>query len=127
MSLILRILFMALTTTGFYLVASHVLYLPSKTARSIIRHPHGKPTTEEQFAKAIRPVTALLSRLFPMSEYKRTRYESDFARLGMSVSPQEYTSGKIARSLMLALFGLAFIPLGIPWLSILTCIAGILA
>ncbi len=127
MSLILRVIFMVLTTLGFYLVASHVLFLPNKTTQNVIRHPHGKPTTEEQFAKALRPLTALLGRLFPMSEYKRTRYESDFARLGMTVSPQEYTSGKIARSLMLALLGLAFIPLGIPWLSILTCIAGILA
>ena len=127
MSLILRVLFMVLTTAGFYLIASHVLFLPNKATLNVIRHPHGKPTTEEQFAKALRPLTALLGRLFPMSEYKRTRYESDFARLGMTVSPQEYTSGKIARSLMLALLGLAFIPLGIPWLSILTCIAGILA
>ena len=127
MSLILRILFMILTTTGFYLIACRALYLPNSSTRNAIRYPHGKPTAEEQFAKALRPVTGLLGRLFPMSEYKRSRYESDLARLGVAVSPQEYVSGRIARSLMLALLGLAFIPLGIPWLSILTCVTGVLA
>ena len=127
MSLILRILFMILTTTGFYLIACRALYLPNSSTWNAIRYPHGKPTTEEQFAKALRPVTGLLGRLFPMSEYKRSRYESDLARLGVAVSPQEYVSGRIARSLMLALLGLAFIPLGIPWLSILTCVTGVLA
>lgn len=127
MSLILRILFIIFVTAGIYLIASHTLYLPSKVAKGIIRHPHGKPTTEEQFAAALRPVTTLLGKLFPMSEYKRTRYEMDFARLGMAVTPQDYVSGRIARSLMLALMGLAFIPLGIPWLTVITCIVGILA
>lgn len=127
MSLILRILFMALTTTGIYLIAGYTLYLPGKTALGVIRHPHGKPSTEEQFAQTLRPVTALLSALFPMSEYRRARYETDFARLGMTITPQDYVSGKIARSLMLALLGLAFIPLGIPWLAVLTGITGILA
>ena len=127
MSLILRILFMALTTTGIYLIAGYTLYLPGKTALGVIRHPHGKPSTEEQFAQTRRPVTALLSALFPMSEYRRARYETDFARLGMTITPQDYVSGKIARSLMLALLGLAFIPLEIPWLTVLTGITGILA
>lgn len=126
MSLILRITFMLLTIVGLYMIAGVVLYLPSKNTLSAIRHPHGKPSFDEQTAKAMRPITALIARLFPMSEYKRQRYESDLARLGITTAPQEYTAALIARSLMLALLGLAFIPLGIPWLSILICVAGIL-
>ena len=62
-----------------------------------------------------------------MSEYKRQRYEANFARLGIRATPQEYTAGLIAKSLMLVILGLAFIPLGIPWLSVITCLAGLLS
>ena len=47
-----------------------------------------------------------------MSEYRRQRYEADFARLGIAIPPQEYMAGQMARSLSLAILGLAFIPLG---------------
>ena len=87
----------------------------------------GKPSFEEQAARLLRPVTALLEKLFPMSEYRRQHYEADFARLGIAIPPQEYMAGQMARSLSLAILGLAFIPLGIPWLGVLTGIAAILA
>lgn len=127
MSMVLRIVFSLLTAAGLYMIAGETLYLPNKNTLSAIRHPHGKPSFDEQTVKAMRPITAIIARLFPMSEYKRQRYESDFARLGISATPQEYTAGQIARSLMLALLGLAFIPLGVPWLSVLICVTGILA
>lgn len=126
MSLILRAIVMLLIAAGIYQIAGHSLYLKNKRTASAIRHPHGKPSFEEQTARTMRPITALIARIFPMSEYKRQRYESDFARLGISVTPEEYMAGLVAKSLLLALLGLAFIPLGIPWLSILICIAGIL-
>lgn len=127
MSLLLRIVFVALLSVGLYNIAAYFLYLPGRHVRSLIRYPHGKPSFEAQMAKTMKPVTALISRLLPLSEYKRQRYEADFARLGIAIPPQEYMSGQIAKSLMLAALGLAFIPLGIPWLSVLTCLVGILA
>ncbi|MEG1513390.1 MAG: hypothetical protein RSD95_00735 [Clostridia bacterium] len=127
MSLILTICFMALIGAGLYMIAGRVLCLPHKTTVSAIRHPHGKPSFDEQAAKTMRPITTLIAKLFPMSEYKRQRYEADFARLGIASTPQEYTAGLIAKSLMLAILGLAFILLGIPWLSIITCLAGLLS
>ena len=75
----------------------------------------------------MRPVTAIIARILPLSEYKRQRYEADFVRLGIAIPPQEYMAGQIAKSLLLASLGLAFIPLGIPWLSVLTCLVGVLA
>ena len=127
MSQLLRLLSAVLLGTGLYLVAGRLLYLPSARTRDAIRYPHGKPSFEEQAARLLRPVTALLEKLFPMSEYRRQRYEADFARLGIAIPPQEYMAGQMARSLSLAILGLAFIPLGIPWLSVLTGIAAILA
>lgn len=127
MTLVLKIAFIALLAVGLYDIASDLLYLPGSKVRRLIRNPHGKPSFDEQTAKMLRPVTALIARLLPLSEYKRQRYEADFARLGIAASPQEYMAGLMARSLLLAALGFMFIPLGIPWLSVLTCLMGILA
>ena len=107
MSLLLRLLSAVLLGAGLYLVAGRLLYLPSARTRDAIRYPHGKPSFEEQAARLLRPVTALLEKLFPMSEYRRQRYEADFARLGIAIPPQEYMAGQMARSLFLAILGLA--------------------
>lgn len=127
MSFILRICVVLLVSIGLYRIVSYSLFLPGKNVRDLIRYPHGKPSFEEQTAKTLRPVTNLITKLMPMSEYKRQRYEADFARLGIPISPEEYSAGLIAKSLLLGLLGLAFIPLGIPWLTALTCVVGILA
>lgn len=127
MSFLLRIVFAVLVSVGLYSIAVYWLYLPGRRVHDLIRYPHGKPSFEEQTAKTLRPVTKLITKLMPMSEYKRQRYEADFARLSIPISPQEYMSGQIAKSLLLAALGLAFIPLGIPWLTALTCVVGILA
>lgn len=127
MSFLLKIAFVALMSIGLYNIAAYFLYLPGRHIRDLIRYPHGKPSFEEQTAKTMRPVTAIIARILPLSEYKRQRYEADFARLGITIPPQEYMAGQIAKSLLLAALGLAFIPLGIPWLSVLTCLVGVLA
>ena len=127
MSFILRICVVLLVSIGLYRIVSYLLFLPGKNVRDLIRYPHGKPSFEEQTAKTLRPVTNLITKLMSMSEYKRQRYEADFARLGILISPEEYSAGLIAKSLLLGLLGLAFIPLGIPWLTALTCVVGILA
>ena len=127
MSFLLKIAFVVLTSIGLYSIAAYFLYLPGRHIRDLIRYPHGKPSFEEQTAKTMRPVTAIIARILPLSEYKLQRYEADFARLGITIPPQEYMAGQIAKSLLLAALGLAFIPLGIPWLSVLTCLVGVLA
>ena len=127
MSFLLKIAFVALMSIGLYNIAAYFLYLPGRHIRDLIRYPHGKPSFEEQTAKTMRPLTAIIARILPLSEYKRQRYEADFARLGITLPPQEYMAGQIAKSLLLAALGLAFIPLGIPWLSVLTCLVGVLA
>lgn len=90
MSLLLRLLSAVLLGAGLYLVAGRLLYLPSARTRDAIRYPHGKPSFEEQAARLLRPVTALLEKLFPMSEYRRQRYGADFAAWA-SPSPRRNT------------------------------------
>ena len=87
MSLLLRLLSAVLLGAGLYLVAGRLLYLPSARTRDAIRYPHGKPSFEEQAARLLRPVTALLEKLFPMSEYRRQRYEAGFRPPGHRYPP----------------------------------------
>ncbi len=127
MSFLLKIVFIALLSIGLYSLTDAILYFPGKKVRSLIRYPHGKPTFDEQLAKTLRPVTKIIARVMPLSEYKRQHYEADFARLGIEIPPDEYMAMQMAKSLMVAALGLVFIPIGIPWLCMLTCIVGILA
>ena len=127
MTLLLRIVFILMIVLALYCFADYWLYFPGRKVRAYIRHPHGKPSFEEQTARTMRPLTRLIARLFPMSEYKRQRYAADFARLGINATPEEYGAGLVSKSILFAVMGLVFIPLGIPWLSIMVCIVAILA
>jgi len=73
------------------------------------------------------PLTRLISKLFPMSAYRKKRLEADFARLHMAQKPEDFVSGVKARSLLLALIGVLFIPMGVPVLALLTAVAALLA
>lgn len=127
MTLLLRIVFILMTVFALYCMADYWLYFPDRKVCAYIRHPHGKPSFEEQTARTMRPLTRLIARLFPMSEYKRQRYAADFARLGINATPEEYSAGLVSKSILFAVMGMVFIPLGIPWLSIMVCIVAILA
>ena len=81
----------------------------------------------ERLQAGLLPLARLISRIFPMSEYKRKRMEADFARLHMSETAQEYVGTAMTGSLLLAFVGTLFIPLGVPLLALLTAVAALLA
>lgn len=112
---------------GFYRVAQATLCLPSGKSAEAIRGIHGKRDMSERLQAALLPLARLISRIFPMSEYRQKRLEADFARLHMSETPQEYVGAAMTQSLLMALIGLLFVPLGVPWLALLTAVAAILA
>jgi len=62
-----------------------------------------------------------------MGEYKTKRLKADFSRLGLAQTPQEYVGAAMAKSMLLALVGLLFIPMGVPWLAFITALAALLA
>lgn len=112
---------------GLYRVAQAAFSLPSGKAVEAIRIIHGKRDTAKRLQDALLPMARLLSKLFPMSEYRAKRLEADFSRLNLEQTPQEYVSTNMTKSLLLALIGLLFIPFGVPWLSLLTAVAAMLA
>lgn len=111
---------------GLYRIAQVVLCLPYGKTIKAVKHIHGKPDTTQKMQSALMPLAKLLSKLIPMSEYKEKRLAAYFARLNMRQTPKEYVAGIIAKSLLLCILGLLFIPIGIPALSLLTAIAALL-
>lgn len=121
------VLLCSLFAFGLYMVI-HILFdLPSRKAAQAIRSIHGKQNLTQRLQDALLPPARLLAKLFPISEYKIRRMEADFLRLHLLQTPQEFVSTVLARSLLLAMIGLLFIPFGIPWLSLLTAIAALLS
>lgn len=112
---------------GLYRVAQAAFALPDGKAVEAVRNVHGKRGLSQRFQDALLPLAKLISKLFPMSEYKKRSLESDFSRLHMAQTAENYVSKAKARSLLLALIGLMFIPLGLPWLALITSVIAVLA
>lgn len=127
MTLLLYALSAVLLSAGLYHLVQAVFAFPSGKFIHAIQNIHGKRSLTQRFQDGLLPLAKLISRLFPMSEYKRKHLKADFARLHISEKPENFVSKAKARSLLLALIGLLFIPLGIPWLALLTAVASVLA
>jgi hypothetical protein len=122
----------ALTTVliavGTYLLASRVLSLPSGRMHEAIRSLPGRIGFTDRITNLlIRPIAKIINRILPLSEYRVRQLQSDLDRLGNTDTPQDYLALAIVKAFLVALFGLVFIPLGLPWFSMLTAVAGILA
>lgn len=127
MTLILYSLSGLLLAFGLYRVAQTAFGLPSGKTVEAIRSIHGKRDTAKRFQDALLPLARLFAKLFPMSEYKQKRLQTDFFRLNIMQTPQDFVGAVMAKSLLLALIGLLFVPLGIPWLSLITAVAALLS
>lgn len=110
---------------GLFRIAQ--MTLPDHKAVNAIRNIHGKRNMAQRLQAALLPVARFFSRRFPMSEYKAKRMEADFSRLGLTQSPSEYVGAAMAKSMLLALTGLLFVPLGVPWLAFVTTLAALIA
>ena len=127
MTLILYLLSALLLSLGFYRLAQAIVAFPSGQSIQAIQNIHGKRSLSQRFQDALLPLAKLLSKLFPMSDYRKKRLEADFARLHFTQLPEDFISQAKARSLLLALIGVLFIPFGIPLLSLLTAVISVLA
>lgn len=127
MTLLLFALSAVLLSVGLYRLAQATFAFPTGKSIHAIQNINGKRSLTQRFQDALLPLAKLVSRLFPMNEYKRIRLEADFVRLHISEKPEVFVSKAKARTLLLALIGALFIPLGIPWLALLTAVVLVLA
>ena len=107
---------------GLYRLVQALFGLPSSRAVKAMRNIHGKRRWIERLQGVLLPLARLISKLLPMSEYKVKRMDADLARLRITQSPQEFIGMSIAKALLFVLIGLLFIPLGMPWLALLTAV-----
>jgi hypothetical protein len=124
---ILIFIFGLLTAFGLFRIAQAALCLLSGRAVEAVRNIHGKRGVAEQMQNVLMPLVKMLTVLVPMSEYKTKRMEADFSRLNMAQTPQEYCATLMAKSLLLTVVGLMFIPLGVPWLFLVVTVAAMLS
>ncbi len=113
-----------LISIGLYAVLFKTLRLPSYKAIKAIKYLHGKRTSKEILEKTLKPLTSLLTRLFPLSDYKEKKMASDFKRLEIEQKPQDFVSIAKAKSLALILIGCILIPVGLP---VFTLLIGVIA
>ena len=116
-----------LFTVGIYLIAAHLMRLPSRKTARAISGIQGKPSLTERLQRVLRPLATLLARLFPMSAYREKRLRADFERLDMAQTPKEYAASELAKALLLGLLGLIFIPFGLPWFALLAGMMGLIS
>jgi len=112
---------------GLFRIAQAALCLPTGRSLHAIEDIHGRRGMTERLQTALMPLARLISRIFPMSEYRKKRLEADFSQLHITQKPEDYVSNAKARSLLLALIGVLFIPIGVPLLAMLTAALAILA
>ena len=123
----LFILTAVLLSFGLYRIAQTAMCLPSGKTIKAVKHIRGKQDAAQKMQSALMPLAKLLSKLIPMSEYKEKRLAADFARLNIRQTPKEFVAAVMAKSLLLGVLGLVFIPIGISALSLLTAVAAVLA
>ncbi|MHB1315308.1 MAG: hypothetical protein ACYCX2_07480 [Christensenellales bacterium] len=127
MTLILCSISGFLFAIGLYRVAQAALNLPNGRATEAVRNIHGRRELTQRFQHALLPLARVISKMFTMSEYKKRRLGADFSRLHILQAAEDYVSQAKARSLLLTLIGLVFIPFGIPWLALITAVIAVLA
>ena len=112
---------------GLYRIAQAAFGLPFRKSVKAVRNIHGRRKWVERLQEALLPLARLISKWFPMSEYKAKRLDADLTRLRITQPPRELVGTAMAKALLLALIGLLFIPLGIPWLALLTAVTAFLS
>ena len=117
-----------LVSFGVYMLAQQILWLPRSASLYAIRRLSGnKRSLNDLLDRTLRPFADWLSRILPMSDYKQKLLQADLERLELEITPQQYVGKSIAQSLLMSFIGLAFVPLGVPLLSLLIMVAALLA
>ena len=117
-----------LVSFGVYMLAQQILWLPRSSSLCAIRRLSGrKRSLNDLLDKILTPFADWLSRILPISDYKHKLLQADLERLELEITPQQYIGKSIAQSLLMSFIGLAFVPLGVPLLSLLIMVAALLA
>lgn len=117
-----------LVSFGMYQILAVVFALPSGKAREALKNIHGKQAFLQKIESSLlNPLAKLFEKLFPMSEYKKQRMTADFGRLERRETPERFMAMILARSFLIVLIGLIFVPLGSPILTLLIAATAVMS
>lgn len=117
---ILLFIGMILLTIGLYNIAGSIFVLQSGNTKAAFRQLFVKRTFKQKMhEKLVLPLAKVISKIISLSEYKRRRWKSDLQRAGIEKTPELYISENLSRSVWIGAAGFLFIPLGMPFITIL--------
>jgi Flp pilus assembly protein TadB len=71
------------------------------------------------------PIAKLFCKFVKLNQHKREQMLSDFDRLGIQQTPEEYTGDAVARMIIFVLISLVFIPFGFPVMTVIITMLGV--
>ena len=116
-----------LLTIGLYNMAGSIFVLQSGNTKTAFRQLFVKRTFKQKMhEKLVFPIAVVISKVIHLSEYKRRRWKSDLQRAGIKKTPELYISENLSRSVWIGAAGFLFIPLGMPFITILLILYAVL-
>jgi len=112
--------------TGLYNLADYVLVFPSGNTKNAFRYLRGRKDIKKKlYESVIQPFARWIERFLNMSAYKRRRLVSELDQLDIKKTPEQFVSENLSRSILLALIGIIFVPMGIPIVSALVWVLAV--
>ena len=116
-----------LVIIGLYKIADFILVFPSKKTKVAFRQLFDKKDFKQRMNDTLlKPIACLISKALHISEYKKRQMIRELDRVGMNQTPEEFIAENITRSIMVAVLGLLFVPMGMSVLSIMMIILAVM-
>jgi len=120
---ILMALGVGLLAVGLFKMATYILGLPSAETKTAFKQLFGKKTFKQKMHdKLILPLAKMISTTIHLSDYKKRRWKCDLQRAGIDKTPELYICENLSQSAWIGAAGFLFVPLGMPFITILLII-----
>ena len=109
------VLLLAIVTFIFvYVFLTLVLKIPSDKSRKALLKIRKSSATKSLTQGLLEPAIKKISKFIKISEFKKNKLAIGLKKIGVNISPEEYMSQAIIKSLLIAILALIFILINIP-------------
>ncbi len=124
---ILLLIGAVLLALGLYNVVGSIFVLQSRNTKTAFRQLFVKRTFKQKlYEKLVLPLAKVIAKVLHISEYKRRRWKSDLQRADIQKTPELYISENLSRSFWIGATGFLFVPLGMPFITVLLILYALL-
>lgn len=112
---------------GLYIMTGSILALPTGQTKAAFRQLFGKITLKQKMhQRLVVPLANVISKTIQLSDYRKRRWVSDLQRAGIDKTPELHISENLSLSIWIGAAGFLFVPLGMPFVTILLVIYSIM-